>query len=97
VPGHLVSDRFHLSGFRVYHALAHSGCCADRIIYFVKSDSSMLRSRFGSLALIKMYLGSGQRDGALAYFLERRFKAAKLFRAEFREHSLHLPGMFSKS
>ena len=37
-----------------------------------------------------------QRGSALASFLERRFKATKLFRAEFGEHFLHLPGMLSK-
>jgi putative oxidoreductase len=37
-----------------------------------------------------------QRGSALADFLKRRFEATKLLRAEFREHSLHLPGMLSE-
>src|SRR5260370_34259608 len=37
-----------------------------------------------------------QRGSALAHFLKCRFEATKLLRAQFREHSLHLPGMLSK-
>ena len=37
-----------------------------------------------------------QRGSALADFLKRHFEATKLLRAQFREHSLHLPGMLSK-
>src|SRR5712691_13318314 len=37
-----------------------------------------------------------QRGSALADFLKCRFEATKLLRAQFREHSLHLPGMLSK-
>src|SRR3984893_1349167 len=37
-----------------------------------------------------------QRGSALADLLEPHFKATKLLRAQFGEHSLHLPGMLSK-
>jgi hypothetical protein len=37
-----------------------------------------------------------QRGSALANFLERHFEATKFLRTQFREHSLHLPGMLSK-
>ena len=37
-----------------------------------------------------------QCGSALAGFLERHFKAAKLLRAQFGKHSLHLPGMLPK-
>src|SRR6266849_6685843 len=37
-----------------------------------------------------------ERVGALADFLQRHFEATKLLRAQFREHSLHLPGMLSE-
>ena len=37
-----------------------------------------------------------QRGSALADFFKCRFDATKLLRAQFREHSLHLPGMLSK-
>src|SRR5260370_19425270 len=37
-----------------------------------------------------------QRGSALADFLECHFEAAKLLRAQLREHFLHLPGMLSK-
>ncbi len=37
-----------------------------------------------------------QRGSALADFFKCRFEPTKLLRAEFREHSLHLPGMLSK-
>src|SRR5712692_7797487 len=33
---------------------------------------------------------------ALADFLKRHFEATKFLRTQFREHSLHLPGMLSK-
>ena len=37
-----------------------------------------------------------QRDSALADFLKCRFEATKFLWTQFREHSLHLPGMLSK-
>src|SRR5258706_14186027 len=37
-----------------------------------------------------------QRGSALADFLKRHFEATKFLRTQFREHSLHLPGMLSK-
>ena len=37
-----------------------------------------------------------ERGSALADFLKRHFKATQLLMAQFREHSLHLRGMFSK-
>src|SRR5204862_7640551 len=37
-----------------------------------------------------------QRGSAHADFLERQFEATKFLRAQFREHSLHLPGMLSE-
>jgi hypothetical protein len=37
-----------------------------------------------------------ERDSALAGSLERQFEAAKLLRAELREHSLHLSCMLSE-
>src|ERR1700759_1322325 len=37
-----------------------------------------------------------QRGSTLADFLKCRFEATKFLRAQFREHSLHLPGMLSK-
>ncbi len=37
-----------------------------------------------------------QRGSALAKPLKRHFEAMKLLRAQFGEHSLHLPGMLSK-
>src|SRR5207245_3808427 len=37
-----------------------------------------------------------QRGRALADFLKRHFEATKFLRTQFREHSLHLPGMLSK-
>ena len=37
-----------------------------------------------------------QRGSTLTDFLKRHFKSTKLIRAYFREHSLHLQGMFSE-
>jgi hypothetical protein len=50
-------------------------------------------------ALLKqdgIYNGRHERDGALADFLERQFKAAKLLRAQLLEHSFHLSCMLSE-
>src|SRR6267154_4327397 len=38
-----------------------------------------------------------QRGGALAELLKRDFQRTKFLRAQFRKHSLHLPGMLSES
>src|SRR5215813_15542641 len=38
-----------------------------------------------------------QRSSALTDLLKRHFETMKLLRAQFGEHSLHLPGMLSKS
>jgi hypothetical protein len=37
-----------------------------------------------------------ERVGSLADFLKRHFEVTKFLRAQFREHSLHLPGMLSE-
>ena len=37
-----------------------------------------------------------QRSGALADLLKRHFETLELLRAQFREHSPHLPGMLSE-
>src|SRR6266481_5069855 len=38
-----------------------------------------------------------QRSGALAELLKRHFQRTKFLRAQFREHSLHLPGVLFES
>ena len=37
-----------------------------------------------------------ERGSALADFLKRHFEAMNFLRTQFREHSLHLPGMLAK-
>jgi hypothetical protein len=50
-----------------------------------------LTAAFGSLTVLLH-----QRCSALADLLKRHFEVVDLLGAQFREHSLHLPGMFSE-
>jgi hypothetical protein len=77
----------HLMGGRLYHFCINGercpspGAVGESQKKLAESHSALLH----------------QRGSALADFLKCRFEATKLLRAQFREHSLHLPGMLSKA